>query len=484
MTRLKKVFAAAMSVAVAAGIVALSGCSSPKPSAIETYTVEGDTLRVGIISDLQLEPEGGSDTYDNAYRRALELLKAENVDMMINVGDYTDTNTQEAADNVSRILNEVYPAEERPYSLSIMGNHDYWLPYFVDCWEIPFKGKMQRRTMEAVGESSPWTHKVVNGYHFIGFSPCNGDMDDGAYTDKIDWAREQIEIAVQENPDKPVFVITHAPPTGTVNSNLDTGEDSNVLDELFSSYPQVVSISGHTHAPLMDDRSIWQGEYTAVNTQCLSYISTGLSAGEDADSIEQNPMCLIMEVTTDRLTFTRYSVLTGEQQGDVWQIDLPVAQHLDQYTDARAEQSAAPVFPEDAQITASFETYDPEQGAELVLRFPSAQHERYVYGYHVTATDPDGNPKLLFPTGVDEDGNAQFADQLSFVSDFYLGFDRMAAETVLRLSPAVTEYAADFLNGTYTLSVTATDTWGHESAPIRVQITIDGQNIATAPGVQ
>ena len=142
------------------------------------------------------------------------------------------------------------------------------------------------------------------------------------------------------------------------------------------------------------------------------------------------------------------------------------------------------MFPEDAQITASFETYDPEQGAELVLRFPSAQHERYVYGYHVTATDPDGNPKLLFPTGADEDGNAQFTDQLSFVSDFYLGFDRMAAETVLRLSPAVTEYAADFLNGTYTLSVTATDTWGHESAPIRVQITIDGQNISTVPGVQ
>lgn len=479
----KKIFAAAMSVALAAGILSFAGCSSPKPSEIENYTVEGDTLRVGIISDLQLEPEGGSDTYDNSYRKALEFLKAQDVDMMINAGDYTDTNTQEAADNVSRILNEVYPAGERPISLSIMGNHDYWLPYFVDCWEIPFKGKMQRRTMDAVGESSPWTHKVVNGYHFIGFSPCNGDMDDGAYTDKIEWAREQIEIALQDSDDRPIFVITHAPPSGTVNSNLDTEEDSNVLNELFSQYPQVVSISGHTHAALMDDRSIWQGEYTAVNTQSLSYISTGLYAGEDEKSIEQNPMCMILEISSDKLVFTRYSVLTGQQQGDVWQIDLPIAQHLDQYTDARAEQSAAPVFPENAQVTAEFKTYDPERGPELVLRFPSAQHERYVYGYHVTATGEDGNPKLLFPTGTDEDGNAQFTDQLDFVSDFYLGFDRMAQETVLRLSPEVTEYAKDFLNGTYTLSVTAIDTWGHESAPISVQITVDGQNITTAPGV-
>lgn len=484
MIKFRKIFAAAMSAALAAGVLTFSGCSSPKPSELETYTVEGDTIKIGIISDLQLMPKGGSDTYDNSYRKALEFLKAQDVDMMINAGDYTDTATQEAVDNYAGILNEVYPQSERPISLSILGNHDYWLPYFVDCWEIPIKSKLQKRYLEAVGEKSPWTHKVVNGYHFIGFSPCNGGMDSSAYEDKIDWAREQIEIAIKEDPNKPVFVITHAPPNDTVY--MSDEEDYGVLSDLFKQYPQLVSISGHTHAPLMDDRSIWQGEYTAVNTQCVSYIcfeDGRTPAGENENAIEENPMCMILEISSDKLVFDRYSVLTGEKQGDSWEIAMPVAQNLNQYTAARAEQSAAPVFPADAKITAEFKTYDPEQGAELVLRFPSAQHERYVYGYQVTATGEDGNPKLLFPTGTDEDGNAQFMDRLEFVSDFYLGFDQMAQETVLRLSPAATEYSKDFLNGTYTLNVTATDTWGHESAPISVRISIDGQNITTVPGV-
>lgn len=483
--KLKKVFAAVMSVAVAASIVALSGCSSPDPAEIENYTVEGDTLTVGILSDLQFAPEGGMPTYENAYRKALELLKAQDVDMILNVGDYTDTNTQEAADNVTRILNEVYPENERPISLSIMGNHDYWLPYFVDCWEIPFKSKMQNRAMEAMGESSPWTHKVVNGYHFIGFSPSTGDMDDSAYADKIDWAREQIEIAVKEDPNKPVFVVTHQPPAGTVNSavNADgesgSDEESDLLDELFSQYPQVVSISGHTHFSLLDDRSIWQGEYTALNTQSLSYTSMSRSTGEDPSSIEQNPMCMIMEISDDQLAINRYGVLTGEQMGETWTIEFPIQDHLDTYTFARGDQSAAPVFPENAAISAEFKTYDEASGSELVFRFPSAQHERYVYGYTLSMTDASGNA-VQFQTGTDEEDNPIYINAISYTADFYLGYDNMADETVLRLG----EFTSAIQDGTYTVSVTARDTWGHESAPISAQITVDGQNVTTAPGVQ
>lgn len=481
--KLKKLIAAITSVALVASIVALSGCSSPEPAEIENYNVEGDTLTVGILSDLQFSPEGGNPTYENAYRKALELLKAQDVDMILNVGDYTDTNTQEAADNVTRILNEVYPESERPISLSIMGNHDYWLPYFVDCWEIPFKGKMQRRAMEAMGETSPWTHKVVNGYHFIGFSPSTGDMDDSAYADKLDWAKEQIKIAVKDAPDKPVFVIIHAPPAGTVNSTAGTAwesgdEESDLLDELFSQYPQVVSISGHTHFSLLDDRSIWQGEYTAINTQSLSYTSMNGTAGEDPSAIEQNPMCMIMEISDDQLAINRYGVLTGERMGETWTIQLPIQDHLDTYTFARVEQYAAPVFPENATISAEFKTYDETVGRELVLRFPAAQHERYVYGYTLSMTDASGNA-VQFQTGTDEDENPIYIDSVSYTADFYLGYENMAEEVALRLG----EYTASVQDGTYTVSVTARDTWGHESAPIIAQITVSGENIATAPGV-
>lgn len=474
-----KAIAAVLGLSLTVGMLSLAGCSSPKPSGIETFHVEGDTLKVGIISDLQLAPKGGSDTYDNSYRRALEFLKVQDVDMMINAGDYTDTATQEAVDNYAGILNEVYPQSERPISLSILGNHDYWLPYFVDCWEIPIKSKLQKRYLEAVGEQSPWTHKVVGGYHFIGFSPCNGGMDSSAYADKIDWAREQIELAVREDPDKPIFVVTHAPPNDTVY--MSDEEDYGVLSELFRQYPQLVSISGHTHAPLMDDRSIWQGEYTAVNTQCVSYIcfeQGTLASGEDRDAIEQNPMCLIMEISREQLVFHRYRVLDGSEQGEPWTISLPIAQNLNSYTGERAAQSAAPVFPENAAVRAELKKYEEDSGEELIVRFPSASHDRYVYGYNLTVTDSAGNP-VPFKDGEDEEGNPLFIRQLRYVSDFYLGLDRMAPETVLRLY----EHTKDLGDGTYTLRVTAADTWGHESAPITARITINGQNITTDPGV-
>ena len=477
--KMKKAAAAALCLSLTAGILSLAGCSSPKPTELETFHVEGDTIKVGIISDLQLAPKGGSDTYDQSYRKALEFLKAQDVDMMINAGDYTDTATQEAVDNYAGILNEVYPQSERPISLSILGNHDYWLPNFVDCWEIPFKSTLQKRYLEAVGEKSPWTHKVVNGYHFIGFSPCNGGMDSSAYEDKIDWAREQIEIAVKEDPNKPVFVITHAPPNDTVY--MSDEEDYGVLSDLFEQYPQLVSISGHTHAPLMDDRSIWQGEYTAVNTQCVSYIcfEKGMMAsGEDGDAIEQNPMCLIMEISADKLAFNRYSVLDGSRQGDTWEIALPIQQNLNHYTDDRSGESAAPVFPENTAVSAEFKKYESDGENELAVRFTSAVHDRYVYGYNLTMTDSNGNP-VSFTDGEDDDGNPVYIQKLSYVSDFYLGFDKMAAETVVRLG----SYTRDLGDGTYTLNITAMDTWGHESAPVTVLLTIDGQNVTTSPGV-
>lgn len=49
------------------------GCS-PKPIQ-EEKTVDTQVLRVGIISDTQLAPKGGSDVYDSYLKGALELLK-------------------------------------------------------------------------------------------------------------------------------------------------------------------------------------------------------------------------------------------------------------------------------------------------------------------------------------------------------------------------------------------------------------------------
>ena len=109
----------------------------------------------------------------------------------------------------------------------------------------------------------------VKRLSFIGLSPVNGSMEDDAYEGKLEWAEEEIQKAIAAAPSRPVFVITHNNPKDTVYTSDDYGDSK--LDALFAKYPQVISISGHTHASILDERSISQTSYTAINTQSLSY---------------------------------------------------------------------------------------------------------------------------------------------------------------------------------------------------------------------
>ncbi|HIU69080.1 MAG TPA: hypothetical protein IAD23_03905 [Candidatus Scubalenecus merdavium] len=96
-----------------------------------------------------------------------------------------------------------------------------------------------------------------------------------------------------------------------------------------------------------------------------------------------------------------------------------------------------------------------------------------MYSYTLTAADASGQP-VRFQNGEDADGNPVYLDALSWVSDFYLGLDAMQPRTTLRLG----DYTASLPDGTYTLSVTAADTWGHESAPVTAQLSVSGGNVS------
>lgn len=56
---------------------------------------------------------------------------------------------------------------------------------------------------------------------------------------------------------------------------------TNNLCHVLNRFPQAVFFSGHTHFPVADERSIWQGGYTSINTGSSSYL---LSAAGGADA--------------------------------------------------------------------------------------------------------------------------------------------------------------------------------------------------------
>lgn len=449
---MRKRWIAGISLTLAGILCAGMGGCSPEPT-LEEKTVDTQVLRVGIISDTHLVEEGGSDVYDNYLKGALELLKQKELHMLIHAGDYTDVGLADAYQNFKDIYESVYPDGSSPMKLFIMGNHDYWLSDFVKCREIPFKGKMRRRMEKYTGES-PWAHKVLNGYHFIGLSPVNGSQKDDAYEGKLEWAEEEIQKAIAAAPDKPVFVITHNNPKDTVYTSADYGDSR--LDALFRKYPQVISVSGHTHASILDERSISQTAYTAINTQSLSY--TDFQEGallEEPGDVEANPMCMVMEIEDSKITIRRYGVLDGQAEKAPWVIPLPIDASQFSYTyEARAQRRKAPTWPQDAKAAFS------KEGEQQLLIFPAATHEDFVHSYHVTLTDSNGNA-VSFGEGEEK------KDELIYISDFYAGIDKMSKTVRLNLADALQSIP----KGRYTAAIYAQESFGKKSTSITCPIT-------------
>lgn len=456
------VLSAVLALALVIGGTVAYLMSGIKPVSKErTIETEDGILRVGIVSDLRLPDWEGGD-YEVYYKKALELFKEKGVNVIVNAGDFTDVATKKSYENHKRIFDSVYSeAEREKLELSyIMGNHDHWLPMFFDCWEIPFPHKMQSRFTDYTYAESPWTHKVINGYYFIAVSPSNGDMGDGAYDKMLNWAEEQIKSAVEADSQKPVFVITHNNPADTVY--MSDGACKN-LDELYSKYPQVVSISGHSHAPLMDEKAIYQKDYTAVNTQCTSYVCFDQKANSvvhnNSEFIEDNPMVMIMELDGSKAEIQRYSVLDGTAQKEPWKINAAAGKDGFIYTDARRDSSEVPVWDGEFVCTSKADAIGDDKTPVCRLEFTAANG---AYGYRAVFKQ-DGKP-VEFALG-----DKKYSD-LDLISDFALNEEKRSGTGIFLLNEE--RFSPSLPAGTYTAEIYAYGAFGNESEPMTAEFEI------------
>lgn len=426
--------------ALAIGAAAFAATRPPKPAGIERLTVgDGKNCRVGILSDSQLGQPGSEALFEQHVVSALECMKDQGVDVLIFAGDFCDLASDEAYGAFNASMQAVYGAET-PVKLFIMGNHDYW--YENNHTSTTPK---QKKYEKLIGES-PWTHLVINGIHYIGASPSSGS----GYSEKTcAWIEEQIQIAIRESePGAPVFVVTHHNPQDTAYGSDDWGDSA--LTELFSKYEQVVSISGHSHYSILDERSIHQKHFTAFTTQSLAYIELeggkfdayqGKESGIPPRS-EERPMGLIMNVGETKTVIERWNLLEKKEEkpGSRWTLTYPMARGNFQYlTDTRAVSRSAPSFPGEAAIA-----YDPAipsyQGDGTALPgivFPAAKHPDFVHSYFLQLTNT-------------KDGKQY---EYEVFSDFYLGLQAMADPVRIALDPSLP-------SGNYTIRVYAKESFG------------------------
>ena len=338
----------------------------------------GTYAKIGIISDLQLD---NYKVYINNTYKALNVLKKNKVDVIIVAGDTSNRGKKENLILFKQLYNSVYNNTHKPVFISLMGNHDYNNPNIT-------KTQSQINFMRYI-KSYPYSHYIINNYNFIIWSNDNKEWKNYIVED-FSWIKSTIEKA-RKNKNKegdPIFVISHFPPKNTVYGSEDLW-GSQAIFNFFKDYPEVISISGHLHYSIKNIKSIWQKEFTAINSQSTSYV--------DLDDIFQNAwdirkssrkndsMGLIAHLSQNNVIFDRIEFATEEIMEEKWKIDFPINPSNFQYTFEKRNKKIKPVFSDQNKIKVLKQVV--KNKTKYYIKFNDASHVDYVYCYKIILKD-------------------------------------------------------------------------------------------------
>ena len=413
------------------------------------------SIKVGIISDSQIITSSKKEDewlkiFSDHLKQSLEILKLHKIEVLIFAGDLTDGGTEYSYDEINSIYNTVYKnEEEKPIFNYIMGNHDYWLSYMENGKFSPKIGdskELQYLFFKKLKEK-PFTHKIINGYHFINWGCENGSLDNPNIN--INWIEQQIKIALEDDKNKPIFVTTHFAAEDTVYGSNDWG--TTLIKNILKKYSNIIHFSGHSHFSLIDERSIWQKEFTSIQTQSVSYVELdkGFENGPypcdeygDIQIAGKNYMGLIMNINDSKIEIQRISFENNILYGKPWIIELPINVNNFKYTfDKRFNERNKPKFIFENEIDKNiiFEN-DEKMKDSLAFKFKAAYHENFVHTYKMILKN-DKNQEI----------------EKLYCSDFYLlPQDR---KNILRFQLK----KKNIPNGKYKVKIFARESFGKES---------------------
>ena len=283
-------------------------------------------VRFAVASDMHVTTADGTQA-----KRTAAMIKQMNayaktgaggygkLDAFLIAGDLTDNGTPEQF----KIVNDIFKAniEDETELILAMGNHDNA--------KIDNGGGVEFFDAE-FGVNSSMRDEVIGGYHVISiYGDANNTASD--YTQSMcDKLEERIKNALKDTgSDKPIFILQHVGELNTV-----VGTDSytqqydyaatDALYEMKSNYPNLVVFSGHIHFPNNDECSIWQGDFTEINTGTLAYSIQSMKNGQKIPIANKYDLaqCYVVEVDSiGRVKVKCWDVLQEKFVGEEWMID-------------------------------------------------------------------------------------------------------------------------------------------------------------------
>lgn len=245
-------------------------------------------------------------------------------------------------------------------------------------------------------------HTVINGFHFIGISTSKNEGQNHSLAQRT-WLKKELKAATADDKNRPVFVFNHEHVSGTVyGSRANEGWGITDFKSTLGKFPQAVHLSGHSHYPLNDPRSVWQGNFTAIGTSSMNYMEFTVDNDKTVhpEGCGNAAQAWLIEVDSSyRIRLRGFDVLTSEWLCDYLIRDLSDKETYDFTPYNQEKLSSAPEFDKDAGITAV-----PAEG-KYRITFPAAD-------------STDGNPVFLYRISV-LDKNGMTAHSEYFISNYW-----------------------------------------------------------------
>ena len=369
-------------------------------------------LRFGVVSDTHVTTPASCEMTERAFR----YFKQRGADAVVIPGDLTDWGLSSGLEYLKATWDRVFAGTDVA-PLFCTGNHDfdgYW--YGDMTMEMHANGYSERESLKRRGIAGEWERvfgekyapirtRTVKGYDFV-------SAEWNSFDKFPEWMAEN---GSRFHGEKPFFFFQHPPVRGTTS---DSGgwDDKGAAFGALKDFPNAIAFTGHTHRPFIDERSIWQGEFTVIATPSLSYASLppGHENGggkRDGTSVQAMPMIpcrrdhkggqgYFVSVYDDRMVVERIDIEEGGVEGaPAWIVPL-VGSEKPYGFKTRAAASVAPRFPADAGLVVSTRNTENRMGKWTIVmdcRFPAALVPEgcRVFDYEIRAVPEDGSEPLV-----------------------------------------------------------------------------------------
>ena len=351
---------------------------------------------------------------DNEYNK---------LDAVLIAGDVTDMGTKIAFNSIKAATAPVIKGDTQ-FLATISTSHD----------DRTIGKESLSLYTDIMGQETDF-HRVINGFHFIGVSASTIEGEHYSDYQKV-WLKEQLDAAVADDPAKPIFVMQHEHISNTVYGSSDfEGWGMPDFAEILKDYPQVIDFSGHSHYPINDARSIWQGEYTAIGTGGLYYAEITV---DDVKTVHPKGYRFastfwVVEIDADNRIRLRAVDLNAQEYLCEYILDTPFDRS---YTpEQQIARSKPPVFAD---------------GTTVKIR-----NNKAVFA---AAESADGMPIFIYRAfAVDSEGNRT---PVGKTTAKYFRFD---------VPDTVKIELENLPQGNFTLEIVAENCYGMQSAPVKYE---------------